>query len=136
MKRQDRRRFRKRRDHGGGSASNAPKHVNLPIFRGTTGEMSISYQDWCKDVNALMRRKIPEKKILDAIMNSVEGGPGETAGVAYKKGKGSLNEVLEALDTVHGRSISYIKLHSDLCAIRQYYNEDVVCYYTRMNSIV
>ena len=98
--------------------------------------MSISYQDWRKDVNALMHRKIPEKKILDAIMNSVEGGPGETAGVAYEKGKGSLNEVLDALDMVHGRSISYIKLHSDLCAIRQYYDEDVVCYYTRMNSIV
>ena len=98
--------------------------------------MSISYQDWRKDVNALMRRKIPEKKILDAIMNSVEGGPGETASVAYEKGRGSLKEVLEALDTVHGRSISYIKLHSDLCAMRQYYDEDVVCYYTRMNSIV
>ena len=69
--------------------------------------MSIWYQDWRKDVNALMCRKIPEKKILDAIMNSVEGGPGETAEVAYEKGKGSLNEVLDALDTVHGRSISY-----------------------------
>ena len=134
MKRRDHRRFRKRRD--GGSTSNAPKHFNLPIFRGTTDEMSISYQDWRKDVNALMCRKIPEKKILDAIMNSVEGGPGKTAGVAYEKGKGSLNEVLDALDTVHGRSISYIKLHSDLCAIRQYYDEVVVCYYTRMNSIV
>ena len=136
MKRRDRRRFRKQKDRGGGGSSNAPKHFNLPIFRGTTGEMSISYQDWRKDVNALMRRKIPEKKILDAIMNSVEGGPGETASVAYEKGKGTLKEVLEALDTVHGRSISYIKLHSDLCAMRQYYDEDVVCYYTRMNSIV
>ena len=116
-KRRDRRRFRKWRDRGGGGSSNAPKHFNLPIFRGTTGEMSISYQDWRKDVNALMRRKIPEKKILDALMNSVEGGPGETASVTYEKGKGSLKEVLEALDTVHGQSISYIKLHSDLCAI-------------------
>ena len=79
--------------------------------------MSISYQDWRKDVNSLIRRKIPDKKILDAIMHSVEGPAAETAGVAYEKGKGTLAEVLDSLDTVHGRSISYIKLHSDLCAI-------------------
>ena len=69
-------------------------------------------------------------------MHSVEGVPGQTAGVAYKKGEGSLDAILKALDTVHGQSISYIKLNSDLCAIRQYYEEDVVTYYTRMNAIV
>ena len=136
-KRRDRRRFRKRKDRGGGGGpSNAPKHFNLAIFRGTTGEMSISYQDWRKDVNDLLRRNIPKNKIRDAIMHSVEGVPGQTAGVAYKKGEGSLDAILKALDTVHGQSISYIKLNSDLCAIRQYYEEDVVTYYTRMNSIV
>ena len=83
-----------------------------------------------------MRKGLPDKKILEAVMRSVEGVPGETAGVAYKDGQGSLQAVMEALDNVHGRSISYIKLNSDLCAIRQYRDEDVVTYYTRMSSIV
>ena len=47
-----------------------------------------------------------------------------------------MDAILKALDTVHGQSISYIKLNSDLCGIRQYYKEDVVTYYTRMNAII
>ena len=120
-----------------GEAQLVPQNISIWQSSVVLLERCLSHtQDWRKDVNDLLRRNTPKNKIRDAIMHSVEGVPGQTAGVAYKKGEGSLDAILKALDTVHGQSISYIKPNSNLCAIRQYYEEDVVTYYTCMNSIV
>ena len=62
-------------------------------------------------------------------MQSLEGPPKDTARLAYKNGKGSLKDILQALDKLYGRSASYMHLQSEMCNIQQTYKESAQDYY-------
>ena len=51
-------------------------------------------------------------------MQSLEGPPKDTARLAFKKGKGTLKDILKALDKLYGRSASYVHLQSEMCNIQ------------------
>ena len=49
--------------------------------------------------------------------------------MAYKNGKVSLKDILQALDKLYGHSASYIHLQSEMCNIQQTYKESTKDYY-------
>ena len=65
-------------------------------------------------------------------MQSLEGPPKDTARLAFKKGKGTLKDILKALDKLYGRSASYVHLQSEMCNIQQLYRESAQDYYERL----
>ena len=65
-------------------------------------------------------------------MQSLEGPPKDTARLAFKKGKGTLKDILKALDKLYGRSASYVHLQSEMCNIQQLYRESAQDYYEQL----
>ena len=65
-------------------------------------------------------------------MQSLEGPLKDTARLAFKKGKGTLKDILKVLDKLYGRSASYVHLQSEMCNIQQLYRESAQDYYEQL----
>ena len=135
-----RRRDRRRGGRGGREKSNRGK-MSLPIFRDSTKDDAISYNDWRCEVDALILRGHPEKKIKLAVLDALEGRPKRAAQVADtdhkgRVGKGKLQKVLAVLEDAYGRSVTYQSLIRELCSIRQKRGETPKAYYERLTTIV
>ena len=140
---QDRRRMKARRwdcRKGGREKSNRGK-LSLPIFRDSSKDDAISYDDWRCEVDALILRGHSQKKVKIAVLDALEGRPKRTAQVADtdhkgRIGKGKLHKVLEALANSYGRSATYQSLVGELCSIQQKRGETPKAYYERLTTIV
>ena len=80
-------------------------------------------------MDKLITDKLDEKWIWSLVLQSLEGLPKDTARLAYKNGKGSLKDILLALDKLYGRSTLYIHLQSEMCNIQQTCKESAQDYY-------
>ena len=77
----------------------------------------------------MIAEKVDEDRVWSLVMQSLEGPPKDTARLAFKKGKGTLKDILKALDKLYRRSASYIHLQSEMCNIQQLYRESAQDYY-------
>ena len=49
--------------------------LTLPLFRDSKKEDAITYVDWCQQVQALIDRGIPARRVCDLVMEALEGPP-------------------------------------------------------------
>ena len=105
---------------------------SLPLFKNSSKEGATMYIDWRNSVNELIADKLDEKQIRSLVLQFLEGPPKDTAHLAYKNGKGSLKDILRALDKLYGHSASYIHLQLEMCNIQQTYKESAQDYYERL----
>ena len=119
---QERKKQRERRVHG----------TTLSLFKNSSKEGATRYIDWRNCVDELIQDRIGEDQVRSLVMQSLEGPPKNTAKLTYKKGKGSLLDVLKVLDKVYGQSVSYVHLQSELCNIQQMYKESAQDYFQHM----
>ena len=108
------------------------KGATLPLFKNSSKEGATPYIDWRNCVNELVADKLDEARIRSLVMQSLEGPPKDTARLAFKKGKGTLKDILKALDKLYGRSASYVHLQSEMCNIQQLYRESAQDYFERL----
>ena len=80
--------------------------ATLPLFKNSSKEGATTYIDWRNSVDELITDKLDEKQIWSLVLQSLEGPPKDTARLAYKNGKGSLKDILRALDKLYSRSVS------------------------------
>ena len=80
----------------------------------------------------MIAEKVDEDRVRSLVMQSLEGPPKDTTCLAFKKGKGTLKDILRALDKLYGRSASYVHLQSEMCNIQQLYKESAQDYYERL----
>ena len=106
--------------------------ATLPLFKNSSKEGATTYIDWRNSVDELIADKLDEKWIQNLVLQSLEGPPKDTAHLAYKNRKGSLKDILWALDKLYGRSASYVHLQSEMCNIQQTYKESAQDYYERL----
>ena len=85
-------------------------------------------------MDELITDKLDEKQIRSLVLQSLEGPPKDTAHLAYKNRKGSLKDILQALDKLYSHSTSYVHLQSEMCNIQQTYKESSQDYYECMPS--
>ena len=104
----------------------------LSLFKNSSKEGATPYIDWQNCVDELVANKLDEAHIRSLVMQSLEGPPKDTAQLAFKKGKGTLKDILKALDKLYGRSASYVHLQSEMCNIQQLYRESAQDYYERL----
>ena len=115
--------------------------MSLPIFRDSSKEDAISYDDWRCEVDALILRGHSQKKVKLAVLDALEGRPKRTAQVADtdhkgRIGKGKLPKILEVLENSYGRSVTYQSLVGELCSIRQKRGETPKAYYECLTTII
>ena len=120
--RRERQRWRERRGKG----------ATLPLFKNSSKEGATPYIDWRNCVDELVADQLDEARIRSLVMQSLEGLLKDTARLAFKKGKGTLKDILKALDKLYGRSASYLHLQSEMCNIQQLYRESAQDYYERL----
>ena len=110
--------------------------LTLPLFRDSKKEDAITYVDWCWQVQALIDRRIPVRRVHDLVMEALEGPPKSDALAEYNQGDKSLRDILGVLDKVYGGQTSYIALQSELCNMQQAYGESAKAFYQRMTPII
>ena len=103
--------------------------ASLPLFKNSSKERATTYTDWRNSVDELIADKLDQKRIRSLVLQSLEGPPKDTAHLAYKNGKGSLKDILWALDKLYSQSASYVHLQSEMCNIQQTYKESAQDYY-------
>ena len=105
------------------------KGSTLPLFKNSSKEGATPYIDWRNCVDEMIAEKVDEDRVRSLVMQSLEGPPKDTARLAFKKGKGTLKDILRALDKLYGWSASYVPLQSEMCNIQQLYKESAQDYY-------
>ena len=120
------RRHRRERCHG---PNGRHKKLNLPIFRDSSSDNAITYDDWRSEVDNYVREGHSHHLIRDSVLSALEGLPHHTAKAAMVDGDGSLKSIMSALDQVYGGATTYTTLLNKLNSIQQGYAEPAKDYY-------
>ena len=111
------------------------RKLNLPIFRDSTSDNAITYDDWRSEVDNYVQEGHSHCLITDSVLSALEGHPRHTAKAAMLDGDGSLKSVMSTLDQVYGGATMYTTLLNKLNGIQQGYNERAKDYYERVLQI-
>ena len=126
------RRHHRERRHG---LNGRCKKLNLPIFRDSSSDNAITYDDWRSEVDNYVREGHSHQLIRDSVLSALEGRPRHTAKAAMVDGDGSLKSIMSALDQVYGGATTYTTLLNKLNSIQQGYAEPAKDYYERVLQI-
>ena len=105
------------------------KWLSLSIFRDSTSDNAITYDDWRSDVDNCIREGHSPKLIRDSVLCMLEGRPHYTTKTAMDDGDSSLCSIMEVLDSVYGGATMYSALISKLNTIQQGNGEAAKDYY-------
>ena len=125
----DCRRTNKRRRHEQRPGYSKAKWLSLPIFRNSTSDNAITYDDWRSDVDNYVREGHPTRLMRDSVLCALEGRPRYTTKTAIDDGDGSLRSIMEVLDSVYGGATTYSALMSKLNTVQQSNGESAKDYY-------
>ena len=103
--------------------------MNLPIFRDSSSDNAITYDNWCSEVDNYVREGHSHQLIRDSVLSALEGHPHHTARAAMVDGNGSLKSIMSTLDQVYGGATTYTTLLNRLNSIQQGYAEPAKDYY-------
>ena len=90
------------------------KKLNLPIFRDSSSDNAITYDDWRSEVDNYVREGHSHQLIRDSVLSALEGCPHHTAKAAMVDGDGSLKSIMSTLDQVYGGATTYTTLLNKL----------------------
>ena len=119
-------RRRRERCHG---PNGQRKKLNLPIFRDSSSDNAITYDNWHSEVDNYVREGHSHQLIRDSVLSTLEGHPHHTAKAAMVDGDGSLKSIMSTLDQVYGGATTYTTLLNKLNSIQQGYAEPAKDYY-------
>ena len=105
------------------------KKLNVPIFRDSTSDNTITYDDWRCDVDNCIREGHSTTLIRDSVLSTLEGRPCCTAMTAMEDGDGSLKSIMTTLDQVYGGATTYTTLLHKHNSIQQTHGEMAKDYY-------
>ena len=105
------------------------KRLSLPIFRDSTSDNVITYNDWKSDVDNYVREGRSPNLIRNSVLCTLEGCPHYTTKTAMDDGDGSLRSIMKVLDSVYGGATTYSVLMSKLNTIQQGNGEAAKDYY-------
>ena len=71
------------------------------MFKNSSKEGATPYVNWRNCVDEMIAEKVDEDRVWSLVMQSLEGPLKDTARLAFKKGKGTLRDILKALDKLY-----------------------------------
>ena len=125
----DHHRTNKHRHHKWCLGYGKTKWLSLPIFRDSTSDNTITYDNWRSDVDNYIHEGHSPKLIRDSVLCALEGRPRYTAKTVMDDGDGSLLSIMEVLDSVYSGATTYSALMSKLNMIQQGNGEVAKDYY-------
>ena len=109
--------------------------MSLPIFRDSSSDNAITYDDWRSDIDNLVREGNPTALIRDSILSALEGRPRYVVKTAMDDGDGTLRCIMTALDHVYGGATFYRQMMNKLNNMAQGMSELAKDYYERVLQV-
>ena len=110
------------------------RRLSFPLFRETTKEDAISYQDWCSEIEDALEHG-HAAKVKEAMFASLEGMARDNAKMIDENGDLHVTRILDGLDSLYGVSMTFQSLNAALCGLQQRLMESARAYYNRMAQI-
>ena len=105
------------------------------MFRETTKEDAISYQDWRSKIEDALEQGHDPAKVKEAMFASLEGMAKDNAKMIDENGDLHVTRILDGLDSLYGVSMMFQLLNAALCGLQQRLMESARAYYNRMAQI-
>ena len=125
INRNHRRNQRKRKEHRGRHPTNAKREedrrkdkVVLSLFRDSPKEGTLTYTDWCQEVEEYLWKGYDDNRVKDAMLSSVEG----QAYVNFRSCDEGWNctqaQILKEMDSIYNVSITFRDLNARMCGLK------------------
>ena len=105
------------------------------MFRDSPKEGTLTYTDWCQEVEEYLRKGYDDNRVKDAMLSSVEG----QAYINFRSCDEGRNrtpaQILKEMDSIYNVSVTFWDLNARMCALKQGMNEPIKAYYERMADI-
>ena len=111
------------------------RRLSFPLFRETTKEDAISYQDWRSEIEDTLEHGHNAAKVKETMFASLEGMAWDNAKMIDENGDLHVTHILDSLDSVYGVSMTFQSLNAALCSLQQRQMESACAYYNRMVQI-
>ena len=105
------------------------------MFRETTKEDAISYQDWRSEIKDALEQGHDPAKVKEAMFASLEGMAKDNAKMIDENGDLHVTHILDELDSLYGVSMTFQSLNAALCGLQQKPMESAHAYYNHMAQI-
>ena len=109
--------------------------LSFPLFRETTKEDAISYQDWCSEIEDALEHGHNAAKVKEAMFASLEGMAQDNAKMIDENRDLHVTHILDGLDSLYRVSMTFQLLNAALCGLQQRQMESACAYYNRMAQI-
>ena len=109
--------------------------LSFPLFRETTKEDAISYQDWRSEIEDALEKGHNAAKVKEAMFASLEGMARDNAKIIDENGDLHVTRILDGLDSLYGVSMTFQSLNAALCGLQQRQMESACAYYNHMAQI-
>ena len=109
--------------------------LSFPLFRESTKEDAISYQDWCSEIEDALEQGHNPAKVKEAMFASLESMAKDNAKMINENGDLHVTHILDGLDSLYGVSMMFQLLNAALCGLQWRPMESAHAYYNRMAQI-
>ena len=133
---------RKCKEHRGCCPTYARKEENkrtgkvvLSLFWDSPKEGTLTYTDWCWEVEEYLQKGYDDNRVKDAMLSLVEG----QAYINFRSCDEGRNrtpaQILKEMDSIYNVSVMFWDLNAWMCGLKQGMNEPIKAYYERMADI-
>ena len=111
------------------------RRLSFPLFRETTKEDVISYQDWRSKIEDALEHGHNAAKVKEAMFASLEGMARDNAKMINENRDLHVTCILDGLDSLYGVSMTFQSLNAALCGLQQRQMVFAHAYYNCMAQI-
>ena len=109
--------------------------VVLSLFRDSPKEGTLTYTDWCREVEEYLRKGYDDNRVKDAMLSSVEGQVYVNFHSCDEGRNRTPAQILREMDSIYNVSITFRDLNARMCSLKQGMNEPIKSYYEWMADI-
>ena len=106
------------------------------MFHETTKEDTISYRDWCSEIEDPLEQGHDPAKVKEAMFASLEGMAKDNAKMIDGNGDLHVTCILDGLHSLYGVSMMFMGVNAALCGLQQRPMESTHTYYNCMAQIM
>ena len=133
---------RKRKEHQDRHPTNAKREedrrkgkVVLSVFQDSPKEGTLTYTDWCREVEEYLWKGYDDNRVKDAMLSSVEGQAYVNFCSCDEGRNCTPAQILKEMDSIYNFSVMFRDLNARMCGLKQGMNEPIKSYYERMADI-
>ena len=109
--------------------------VVLSLFRDSLKEGTLTYSDWCWEVEKYLQKEYDDNRVKDVMLSSVEG-QAYVNFCSCDEGRNRMPvQIFKEMDSIFNVSVTFQDLNAQMCGLKQGMNEPIKSYYEGMADI-